>query len=153
VFIAHNPRPWFGRCRPTSQFIFFGPILWCSSPCGRLSPHHQELRGRHLEFCRALLDGGGLIGRLDGAKPDGFGSDLVDSPGRRLRLRFGLLGHGRSIGRSASTFNRLLSCPRRQPGRGAPQGRRRYGTGVTRAFPFSIICIARIFIPEVVHAS
>jgi hypothetical protein len=52
MFIAHNPRPWFGRCRPTSQFIFFGPILWRSSPCGRLSPHHQQPRGRHLKSAR-----------------------------------------------------------------------------------------------------
>jgi hypothetical protein len=40
----------------------------------------QQPRGWHLEFRRALLDGGGL----DGAQPDGFGGDLVEGLGRRL---------------------------------------------------------------------
>jgi hypothetical protein len=110
VFIAHNPRRWFGRRRPTSQFIFFGPILWRSSPCGRLLPHHQQLRGRHLEFLGALLDRGGFIRRLDSAKPDGFGGDLVNAPGNGLR-RFRLLGHAASIDWEVCTFNPAGKAP------------------------------------------
>jgi hypothetical protein len=56
------------------------------------------LVSRHLEFRRAPLDRCGLIWRLYGAKPFGFGGDFVDGPDGGLRL-FRLLCHAHSIGR------------------------------------------------------
>jgi hypothetical protein len=52
---------------------------------------------------------GGLVRRLDDAKPNGFAGELVDIPSRRLRrfgLRwFGLLGHARSTAGKQISFN------------------------------------------------
>jgi hypothetical protein len=47
----------------------------------------------------------GLVGGLYGTKPNGFGGNLVDGPGRRLR-RVGLLRHGGSIGRKPGRAQR-----------------------------------------------
>ena len=74
---------------------------------------------RHLELSSALLDRGGLIRHLDGAKPLLLGCQLVDSPHDQLR-RFRFLCLAASIDRKARTFN-----PAESPG---PDGR-----GVGRA--------------------
>ena len=90
-------------------------------------------------------------------KADGLDHDHADSPAIRMAIGqpeevrcLRLLGHATSIGQRAMY---VQSAPELSPAPAQQGLGRRYGTGVTRAFPFSIICIARIFIPEVVHAS
>ena len=79
--------------------------LLCWRNSGRSSPYRHQPVCRHLEFRRSLLNRGGVIRRLDGAKPDGFCGDPIDAPPDRLRRRFGLAFHTRSISRARRAFN------------------------------------------------
>jgi hypothetical protein len=78
-------------------------------------PYRHQPVSAHLEFRRAPLDRSGLIGRLDRAKSDGFGSDLVDAPGRQLWRRFGLACHTRSIATGSEVRSIRPTEPRPLP--------------------------------------
>ena len=59
----------------------------CFRLCGGSSPYRHQPRGLHLEFRGGLLHRGGLVRRLDCAKPDGFAGDRA-RPGIERGERF-----------------------------------------------------------------
>ena len=70
-----------------------------SSPLRRYQPV-----GRNVTLVCHLLDSVALVGRLDGAEPDGFVRDPEDIEGRQRWRFWWLLRHGGSIGRKVGRF-------------------------------------------------